>query len=214
MLVVSDSDYKPAIAKLHLAGFRATLPRRDPAPEVLQMLPDPAKMLRELHAEYAQLDRATTVFDYPVRYRRSTVQMVLMPASYAHLSAFPALISVATEPTTSLNGQYDVYKNVYYPLEHLLLESFIKVIVSDGDAPRMTQWVEDLNVWVGTICGYLDVENDAFDDCPDDAVREWFSEHWGRKREARFGPWDRRISKRLGSGKEMSHDMRRRPIAP
>lgn len=210
MLVVSDADYDMSVEKLRLAGFWATLPRRDPAPEILQRLLDPAKTLRELHAQYAKLDRVTTTFDYPVRYNHADVQLVLIPASYAHLSESAALRPQTATSATSLKQQFDVCGNLYYPLEYILLESFIRVILDDGDATGINQWWETLNVWVGTICGYMDVEND---DCPDDAVREWFSQHWGRKREAKFGPMDRRVSKRLGSGREMPYDVRHRPVA-
>ena len=213
MLVVSDSDYEPSIEKLSIAGFRATLPRRDPSPELLEMLPDPAKMLRELHAQYARLDRATTTFDYPPHYNRASLQLVLIPASYAHLSASPALKAVAAGPAPSLTGAYNVHENVHYPLERVLLESFIRVLLDERDETRLNRWVGTLKVWISHMYGYLDLENDAVDDCPDDAVRDWFSQNWGRGHEARFGPMDRRVTKRLGSAIEMPCDMRGHPIA-
>jgi hypothetical protein len=60
--------------------------------------------------------------------------------------------------------------------------------------------------------GYLDVNNDILDLCENHRAVEWESVHFGRVREARYGPWDRRITKRLGSGKEMPVDMRGNPV--
>lgn len=60
--------------------------------------------------------------------------------------------------------------------------------------------------------GYLDVNHNILDMCEDEQAVEWFSAHFGRKREAVSGPMDRRITKRLGSGKEMSVDMRGHPV--
>lgn len=56
--------------------------------------------------------------------------------------------------------------------------------------------------------GYLEVNNDILDHCPNKQAVEWYSTKFGRIREAKFGPMDRRVSKRLGSGKEMPVDMR------
>ena len=211
-MVVLDSDYEASMEKLRLMDFRATRPNRDPPAETLQRLPDPAKTLREVYAGYANLDRTTTTFTYPAHYNRGRVQMVLLPASYAHLSPSTSPGPAAAEPFTTLNSQYDHYENLHYPLERVLLESFIQVVLHEPDIKGINLWAETLKVWVGTIHGYLDVENDAVDDCADDAVRDWYSRNFGREREAKFGPMDRRISKRLGSGKEMPYDMRRRPI--
>ncbi|KAI9824004.1 MAG: hypothetical protein M1826_007537 [Phylliscum demangeonii] len=210
--VVLDAHYQPSIQKLLLAGFQRTVPRRCLAPEIMNILPDPGKVLRDWNAEYAKLDAATTTFDYPVHHDDPSVQLVLTPASYAHLSVPPSLAPNDTASETRLDG-YDIYKNVCYPLERVLLESFIRVVLADGDMTGMNRWAMAVSVWVSTMSGYLEVDNDAVDDCPDDAVREWYSVHFGRKHEAKFGPWDRRIMKRLGSGREMPVDMRGHPVA-
>jgi hypothetical protein len=210
MIVVLDTHYESSIQKLCQAGFQETVPRRGPDADILETLPDPDKLLKKLKARYAKLDSATTTFDYPEHYR-TRMQLVLMPASYTHLS-ISALAPVAT--TTLLAGQYDVYHNLYYPLERVLLESFIRVILEDRDGTLMSHWGKTIKMWIGMMVGYLEVDNDAVDDCPDEAVREWFNEYFGRKREAKYGPWDRRVSKRLGSGREMPYDMRGHPVAP
>lgn len=59
---------------------------------------------------------------------------------------------------------------------------------------------------------YLEVKNDAVDHCPDTQVVERYSINFDRFHEAKHGPMDRRITKRLGSGKEMPIDMRGNPI--
>jgi hypothetical protein len=60
--------------------------------------------------------------------------------------------------------------------------------------------------------GYLEVNNDILDDCADERAVEWYSTHFGRIHEDQYGEWDLRVSKRLGSGKEMPVDMRGNPI--
>jgi hypothetical protein len=60
--------------------------------------------------------------------------------------------------------------------------------------------------------GYLEVNNDILDDCADGRAVEWYSTHFGRIHEDQYGEWDLRVSKRLGSGKEMPVDMRGTPI--
>lgn len=60
--------------------------------------------------------------------------------------------------------------------------------------------------------GYLEVDNDILDRCPDKQAVEWYSYNFGRIHEANFDPIDRRVSKRLGSGKEVPIDMRGVPI--
>lgn len=214
MLVVSDADYDACLSKLDEAGFRKTRPARDPAPEVLRMLPDPDRVIREINLEFAALDRATTTLEYPEPVKRRGVQLVLMPASYTWLSASPALNPVKSSiPTQSALSDYDVFENIRYPHERVLLESFIHVILAEKKPMEVNEWMETLGSWVGTIHAFLDVENDALDACPDVAVREYFSEKWGRGREAKYGPLDRRITKRLGSGREFAFDMRGCPLA-
>jgi hypothetical protein len=106
---------------------------------------------------------------------------------------------------TLTTHKYDVYGHLFYPLERTLLESFIKVTLRDGDG---SYWEESLRAWIAHLVGYLEVNNNAVDEYPDKEVVEWFSHHFGRKHELKFGPLDRRISKRLGSGREMQVDMR------
>ena len=62
------------------------------------------------------------------------------------------------------------------------------------------------------MAGYLEVNNDILDKCVDERAVEWYSANFGRIHEARFGPMDLRVSKRLGSGKEMPVDIRGDPI--
>ena len=56
--------------------------------------------------------------------------------------------------------------------------------------------------------GYLEVNNDIFDDCADVQAVEWYSTHFGRIHEDQYGEWDLQVLERLGSGREMPVDMR------
>jgi len=209
MIVVSDEHYQSSIQKLVQAKFRKALPTRGPPPEVAAMVPNMKTVREELDAGYRNLDQSTTWFNYPAPYDCSA-QLVLIPSSYAHLSVF-AITPIASARISTAH-EYDVYGNLFYPLERTLLESFIKVILRDGDGTTISLWEDLLRAWIAHMVGYLEVNNDAVDESPDGEVVEWFSHHFGRKHELKFGPWDRRITKRLGSGREMRCDMRGHPV--
>lgn len=55
---------------------------------------------------------------------------------------------------------------------------------------------------------YLEVDNGILDHCQDEQAVEQYSHNFGRIHETNLGPIDRRVSKRLSSGKEMPIDMR------
>jgi hypothetical protein len=209
MIVVSDEHYQPSIRKLAQAKFHQALPTRGPPPELAAMMPHIKKVREEINAGYRNLDQSTTWFDYPAIYD-CTDQVVLAPSSYAHLSV--STITPITSAGSLTDHGYDVYGNLFYPLERTLLESFIKVILREGDDIVISLWVNSLRACIAHMVGYLEVNNDAVDECPDKEVVEWYSHNFGRKRELRLGPWDRRISKRIGSGREMPVDMRGHPV--
>ena len=168
------------------------------------------ELLEDLEAGYRNLDQSTTCFNYPVHYNSKT-QLILIPSSYVHLSV--STVTPTASARTSTIHEYDAYGNMFYPLERTLLESFIRVILRDGDGTTISIWEESLRAWIAHMRGYLEVNNDAVDECPDKEVVEWFSHHFGRKRELKFGPWDLRVSKRLGSGREMPVNMRGQPLS-
>jgi len=168
------------------------------------------ELLEDLEAGYRNLDQSTTCFNYPVHYNSKT-QLILIPSSYVHLSV--STVTPTASARTSTIHEYDAYGNMFYPLERTLLESFIRVILRDGDGTTISIWEESLRAWIAHMRGYLEVNNDAVDKCPDKEVVEWFSHHFGRKRELKFGPWDLRVSKRLGSGREMPVNMRGQPLS-
>jgi hypothetical protein len=105
-----------------------------------------------------------------------------------------------------------VYKNLFYPVEQALVENLVKAALEEEKNNDISPWAELLRAWIAMMGGYLEVNNDVLDMCEDEQAIEWFSVHFGRKHEVAYGPWDRRITKRLGSGKEMSVDMRGNPV--
>lgn len=213
-IVVQDEDYQVAVRKLLDSQFVSTVPNRNPPPEVMEHLPDPQAVLAEINEGYRRLDLSSTTFNYPSRYSERKEQVVLIPNSFAHLPLRP------TDSTSSARGprqifptnRYDVYSNLFCPLERALIESFVKAAVDDEKDANFSTWGQLLRSWISMMVGYLDVNNDILDMCEDEQAVEWFSARFGRKREAVSGPMDRRITKRLGSGKEMSVDMRGYPV--
>lgn len=175
-----------------------TVPDRCPPIEVMEPLPDPQGVLEAINDGYKDLDQFSTTFNYPLSSPEKREQVILIPNSLARLPL---------EPAYSTN-QYDKYNNILYPLEWALIESFVKVALNDEKENDITLWGEALRSWIAMTVGYLDIGNNILDACEDQPAVEWFSAQFGRGHEATFGPFDRRITKRLGSGKEMPVDMR------
>jgi hypothetical protein len=184
------------------SGFTITVPKRGFHPDILARIPDPESVIAAINADYAALDQAATVFDYA---EPRPEQVFLIPNSFACLPLGTA------DDDSPPEGEYDTYKNIHHPLERALVESFVKCALL-GELPSSSEWGMSMMASVWTMIRYLDVENDILDDCTDSKAVEWFSEHFGHRHDARYGPKDLRISKRIGSGKELSIDSRGRPI--
>ncbi|EEQ31717.1 conserved hypothetical protein [Microsporum canis CBS 113480] len=203
MIAVQDDDYANAIKKLEDAGFRRSVPNRNPPPEIMEVHPNPQQMLDEINAGYKRLDQSCTVFDYPHGDpAEKGMQLYLFPDSFAHIFqqehiAPPSVEMGDTASTERFNA---------------LVESFVKSAIDEEINTGFSAWGESLSAWVSQMTGYLEVNNDILDHCLDKQAVEWYSRNFGRIREAKLGPFDRRISKRLGSGKEMSVDMRGKPL--
>jgi hypothetical protein len=197
MIAVQDENYKVAIQKLRDSGFNTTHPRREPPPEIMQELPDPQAVLDEINAGYKRLDQFSTTFNYP-NSRHMEEQVTLIPSSFVHLP-----------PTNSIqnSNDYDIYGNLLYPLERAMIASLVEATVDDENT-GLSSWGGLIRSWISLMVGYLDVNCDILDGYPDSHVVEWFSTRFGRIHEAKHGPFDRRISKRLGSKKEMPIDVR------
>ncbi|KAB8257984.1 hypothetical protein BDV32DRAFT_139962 [Aspergillus pseudonomiae] len=209
MVVVQDNDYTAAIEKLEGAGFNRNVPNRTPAPEIMENHPNPQQMMEEINAGYQRLDQSCAVFDYPQGDPEKGLQLYLFPNSFAHIfrDEIPRF-SVEIRDTE----RFETYGNLHYPLEQALVESFVKAAIDEETNTGFSAWGESLRAWVSLMTGYLEVDNDIIDHCPDKQAVEWYSHNFGRIHEANFGPIDRRVTKRLGSGKEMPVDMRGNPI--
>ncbi|KAJ5943965.1 hypothetical protein N7516_004133 [Penicillium verrucosum] len=213
MIAVHDKDYETVCEMLTDSGFHVTVPDRRPAPELLARLPDPDKVMKKVNKKYERLDKSTTHFDYPINYHLAgRLKLIVVPNSFANLPTPDVAGESNLDPTPS--KQYDVYGNIFHPLEEALVESMAKGVVNDEDdenAPTSI-WGDTLSTWIAMMVSYLEVDNDIFDNCPDERAVNWFSVQYGRIHEEKFGPWDRRVSKRLGSGRETLVDMRGNPL--
>ncbi|GKZ24618.1 hypothetical protein AbraIFM66951_012022 [Aspergillus brasiliensis] len=212
MMVVRDDDYAAAIEKLERAGFTKSAPNRTPCPEIMADHPDPQRLMEEINAGYKRVDRYSTVLDYPQDDpEHKGMQLYLFPDSFAHIFPDSRNASIALGGTASTN-RFHTYGNLHYPLEPVLVESFVKAAIDEEAEMEFSTWAAILACWVSQMSGYLEVNNDILDHCEDEKAVEWYSVNFGRIYEAKNGPRDRRISKRLGSGKEMPVDMRGNPI--
>ncbi|GAM33696.1 hypothetical protein TCE0_013f00792 [Talaromyces pinophilus] len=204
MVVVQDEDYQLAIKKLLDSGFQLSKPRREPRPEVLERLPDPQAVIDEINAGYRRVDEDSTTFDFP-EISQTKQQLTLLPNSFAHLPPINDL---------RYSKEYISYDNLWYPCERALVSSFVQATIDDEDINMFSRWVDTLRSWIAYMLNYLEVNNDIFDDWEflDSRAKEWYSTQFGRAHEEKHGPWDRRISKRIGSSKEMSVDARGNPL--
>jgi hypothetical protein len=89
--------------------------------------------------------------------------------------------SAATLRQTFSTSDFDEYKNLFYPLERPLIESFVRAAVGDEKIIYVSSWGELLRSWISTTIGYLNVDNDLLDMCEDERAAEWFSAKFGRK---------------------------------
>jgi hypothetical protein len=213
MVAVRDEDYQTAYQKLKDFGFREITPDRRPRPEILARVPDPDKVIEEMKREYQRPDESTVTFEYPTNHSLDGgLKLNLMPNSFANL-ALPDVTGDVKQDRVCTAG-YDIYGNVCHPLEEPLVESLVKGVLADMDDPNaeFSGWGDTLSTWVAMMCAYLEVNNDILDRCQDERAVKWFSEKYGREHEEKFGPWDRRVSKRLGSGRELPVDMRGNPL--
>jgi hypothetical protein len=209
MVAVRDEDYELACQKLKDWAFYEIIPDRSIPPEILATLSDPDQAVEEVEREYQRLDNSTVTFEYPTNHHLAgSLQLTVAPNSFANLP-IPDVTGDVKQDLFSTSG-YDVYGNICEPLEEALVESFVKGVIDDEDDENaeFSAWGETLSTWVAMISGYLEVNNDILDRCPDERAVNWFSVQYGRIHEEKFGPWDRRVSKRLGSGREIPVDMR------
>jgi hypothetical protein len=159
--------------------------------------------MASINADDAPLNRVAKVFDYPEPQQE---QVFLIPNSFACLPLYLDNVDSSHE------SEFHTYGNIKHPLERALMESLVKCALLEDD-PTVTNWGNSLMVSIWTMIRYLDIENDILDQCMNATAVEWFSEHFGRKHDAKYGPKDFRISKRLGSGREMPIDSRGRPLS-
>ncbi|KAJ5145524.1 uncharacterized protein N7515_000088 [Penicillium bovifimosum] len=214
MVAVHDEDYELACQKLKDSGFHEITPDRTISPEILATLPDPEQAIEEVGREYRRLDRSTRTFEYPIKHHLAgSLQLTLAPNSFANIP-IPDVIVDIKQNNDSTKG-FDIYGNICHPLEEALVESFVKCVIDDqnDENAEFSGWGDRLSTWVATMCAYLEVNNDILDSCSDERAVEWFSVTYGRIHEEKFGPLDRRVSKRLGSGREMPVDMRGNPLS-
>lgn len=192
--------------------FIQAYPDRSPTPEIMASLRDPQAALDKINKSYERLDRYCTPFRFPPRLPFSGDQVFLMPNSFVHLS-LENLNMISDQSNQRVQTQqYEVHGNLAYPLEAALVENFVKAIIDDIEEAEYLTWLLLLNAWIGMMVSYLEVNNEILDNCADEQAKEWYSTHFGRIREAKHGPWDLRVSKRLGSGKELPVDMRENPL--
>lgn len=215
MIVVRDIDYMMASQKLTDAGFTTTTPDRRPAPEIWEQLPNQKEVLEQVNRGYDRLDQSTTMFSFPTGHPESGLKLVLVPNSFAHLpigETISNLNSNSSTPTVAIE-QYDVHENVSHALEPALIESFVKAAVDDHDKKgQVSAWGQSLRAWISMMVGYVEVNNDILHNCADERAVEWYSANFGRIHEEKSGPFDRRVAKRVGSGREMSVDTRGNPV--
>ena len=197
--MVRDKDYQMAIQSLLTSGFVSTVPDRTPPPEVMEHLPDPQAVLADINEGYKSLDQSSTTFNYPDSHSERQEQVVLIRNSFAHIPW--------RRPDTV--SHYVEYGNLLYPLERPLIESFVRGVISDEKDDYCSSWGELLKAWISMMVGYLDIDNDILDLCEDERAVAWYSTNFGRK----YGEIDRRITKRLGSGKQVPFDMRGRTLS-
>ncbi|PYI21388.1 hypothetical protein BO99DRAFT_454161 [Aspergillus violaceofuscus CBS 115571] len=187
IIVVQDNNYTAVIKRLESAGFKQSLPNRVPPSEIIENHPNPQQVLEEINAGYEHLDRSCAGFDYPNgEPTEKGLQVYLFPNMFAHSFQDDSPRPLTEAKDGAPRKRFETYGNLCYPLEQTLLESFVKTAIDEETEKGFSAWGESLRSWVSLMTG----------------------RNFGRIHEANFGPIDRRVTKRLGSGKEIPVDMR------
>lgn len=194
MLVPAEKDFTAAVKKLEDAGFCRILwtygATMDP-----KLLTDPTalRVHRRQAKKYERFDQQSVRFNFPPSFHiKETV--VMLESHYVHLSP-PSDGQISITPYPS-KPKFFVDRNLYYPNEFVLLESFIRLLLVERAAGKMiNDWSSLLSVWaISYICEWLDVGVDALDACEDQGVRDWYNENIMRDQ----GGLNRAINKRTG----------------
>ncbi|KXJ85678.1 hypothetical protein Micbo1qcDRAFT_141230 [Microdochium bolleyi] len=179
--VIEDADLQKAVERLHGAGLMD-------APWSYGSMVDPGQYTdkhlqlvhRRIAANYRTFDAHSVRLDCPVEWDEQ-LKVVLLPPSYVHLS----LDSVGSD-NFSLIGE-----NLYLPDARTLLESMVRVIVTEKQSPS---WEQLLAAWaVAYMYGQLNLEDGVLDSS-DEEVQAWFNKRIKRHE----GGLDRVSNKRTG----------------
>ncbi|RTE73150.1 hypothetical protein BHE90_012413 [Fusarium euwallaceae] len=181
MLIIQDEHIHDAATQLQAAGFHpCSWSFGSRKPEVYKT--DQAQRLyRSITRGYRNLDRVSIRFLFPTVEPDEIAKVVLLPSSYAHISAS--------------NNTLQLQANIFCPDARQLLTSFVRTIVRE---PFDGMWTSNLTVWaISYTYGYSALSEDVLDSCDDDEAKSWFN-----KEIRRFGGgFDRTtITKRLGKG--------------
>lgn len=169
MIVVQDNDFLDAIERLVSAGFHRSVPNRTPRPEIIVRHPNPQQMLEAINAGYKRLDNSCVTLDYPHGDPAEIgLQVYVFPDSFAHIFPEDGLQSSnQIRETTASIQRFQTYGNLHFPLEQALVESFVKAAIDEETSTEVSAWGQSLRSWVSLMVGYLDVDNDILDYCPD-----------------------------------------------
>ncbi|KAJ4198968.1 hypothetical protein NW767_008554 [Fusarium falciforme] len=181
MLVIPDADLELAATQLRAAGFQpCAWSFGSRKPDFYQTV-QAQQLYRSITRGYRNLDRVSIRFLFPPEDQDEITKVVLLPSSYAHISA--------SNDTPQLEG------GILYPDVTQLLTSFVRTIVRE---PFRGMWTSNLSAWaISYVYGYSGLGDDALDSCDDEEAKSWFN-----KEIRRFsGGMDRTtITKRLGKG--------------
>lgn len=179
--VVEDEDLDKAVACLHEAGLVD-------APWSYGSIVDPSQYTdqhrqlvhKRIAANYKTIDANSVRLDCPADWD-NRVKVVLLPPSYVHLS----LKSLDPDQVTLVS------ENLYLPNARVLLESLVRVIVTEKQSPG---WEQLLIGWaIAYMYGQLNLE-DGILDSSDEEVQAWFNKRIRRHE----GGLDRISNKRTG----------------
>jgi hypothetical protein len=150
-----------------------------------------------LNSGYKRLEQSSTTFDYPTRYLEHEQQVVLISNSFAHLKLEPVRAGQFADV-----ANYDIFGNIWYPHERILMESFVKVplddeSLGDKDFSDVTSWGELLRSWISLMVGLLDIKSDIIDNSDDKRAVAWYSKHFGRIYEENHACIDRRVTPQI-----------------
>ncbi|KAJ5669409.1 hypothetical protein N7462_010479 [Penicillium macrosclerotiorum] len=189
MIAIRDEDYDIANQKLKAAGYATATPDRRRVFDLMNEDPTPVEVVRRFNADNERIDLLSTMFTYPAEDPSIGAKLVLIQNSFAclPLHGSPSTPTPANPGPSVDTEKYDTHGTIIYPLEQVLLESFVRAAIDEEFEMGNSTWLVLLKTWITIMIRHLPVDKTILDDCADHTIPDWYRGQFGRMFDANGG---------------------------